>query len=314
MKLSIVTTLYSSENHVCEFYERATEAAINLIGEDFEIIFVNDGSEDRSLEIAIGLMQQDKKIKILDLSRNFGHHKAMMTGLQYASGDYIFLIDCDLEEDVSWLSKFNKIMIKEDADVVFGVQNSRKGNFFEKITGFIYYRVLTAFTIINQPPNITTARLMTKRYVEALVSHQEREINIGGLWFVTGFKQVSAEVIKLSTSPSTYTFRKKLSESVNAITSFSSKPLAYIFYIGLGVTLTAIIFISYLLFIYFFYAPPDGYTSIVASIWLLSGIIISMQGILGIYISKIFSEVKQRPFTIIKETINFDSLKKNKLK
>lgn len=86
MKLSIVTTLYSSENHVHEFYERATEAAINLIGEDFEIIFVNDGSEDRSLEIAIGLMQQDKKIKILDLSRNFGHHKAMMTGIEFAKG------------------------------------------------------------------------------------------------------------------------------------------------------------------------------------------------------------------------------------
>lgn len=314
MKLSIVTTMFMSASYVEKFYNEVKKHAAPVYEDDYEIIFVNDGSPDASFANASKIALSDSAVKIVDLSRNFGHHKAMMTGLQYASGDYIFLIDCDLEEDVSWLSKFNKIMIKEDADVVFGVQNSRKGNFFEKITGFIYYRVLTAFTIINQPPNITTARLMTKRYVEALVSHQEREINIGGLWFVTGFKQVSAEVIKLSTSPSTYTFRKKLSESVNAITSFSSKPLAYIFYIGLGVTLTAIIFISYLLFIYFFYAPPDGYTSIVASIWLLSGIIISMQGILGIYISKIFSEVKQRPFTIIKETINFDSLKKNKLK
>ena len=310
MKLSIITTLFSSSPYLEAFFKSASFVARDFAEEDYEIIFVNDESPDNSLMVAIELAKEDSRIKIIDLSRNFGHHKTMMTGLAHASGDHIFLIDCDLEEDVGWLSKFKKIMIDEDADVVFGVQRNRKGNFFEKITGFIYYKILSAFTIISQPPNITTARLMTKRYVDALMLHQERELNIGGLWSITGFKQVSTEVRKLSTSQSTYTFRKKLSELVNAITSFSSKPLLYIFYIGVGVTITAIIFIAYLLFIYFFNTPPDGYTSIVASIWLLSGIIISMQGILGIYISKIFSEVKQRPLTIIKETINFESIKK----
>ncbi|MDA8655301.1 glycosyltransferase family 2 protein [Gammaproteobacteria bacterium] len=310
MKLSIITTLFNSSTYLETFFESASFAANDFAGEDYEIIFVNDGSPDNSLIVATELAKRDSRITIIDLSRNFGHHKAMMTGLAHASGDHIFLIDSDLEEDVGWLSKFKKIMIDEDADVVFGIQSNRKGDFFEKITGFIYYKILSTFTIISQPPNITTARLMTKRYVDALILHQERELNIGGLWSITGFKQVSTEVRKLSTSQSTYTFRMKLSELVNAITSFSSKPLLYIFYIGVGVTITAIIFISYLLFVYFFNTPPDGYTSIVASIWLLSGIIISMQGILGIYISKIFSEVKQRPFTIIKETINFKVSKK----
>ena len=157
MKLSIITTLFSSSPYLEAFFKSASFVARDFAEEDYEIIFVNDESPDNSLMVAIELAKEDSRIKIIDLSRNFGHHKAMMTGLAHASGDHIFLIDCDLEEDVGWLSKFNQIMMKEDADVVFGVQNSRQENFFEKLSDFIYYRILTEFTIINQPPNITTA-------------------------------------------------------------------------------------------------------------------------------------------------------------
>ena len=147
MKLSIVSTLYGSAAYINEFYERSLLVARELVGEDFEIIFVNDGSPDNSLEIGLSLMEQDEKIKIIDLSRNFGHHKAMMLGLEHAQGKKIFLIDIDLEEQPEWLVSFNSLMLSEDADVVYGVQASRKGNFFERMSGYFFYRLFLSVVL-----------------------------------------------------------------------------------------------------------------------------------------------------------------------
>lgn len=301
MKLSIVTTLYGSAAYINEFYERSLLVARELVGEDFEIIFVNDGSPDNSLEIGLSLMEQDEKIKIIDLSRNFGHHKAMMLGLEHAQGKKIFLIDIDLEEQPEWLVSFNSLMLSEDADVVYGVQASRKGNFFERMSGYFFYRLFRFFTKLDQANNLTTARLMSSRYVQALISHREREINIGGLWVITGFKQCHHEVTKLSTSPSVYTNRHKLDHLMNSITSFSSLPLRFSFYAGVAVSFSAFLFIGYQFYLYIFKTPPEGYVSVIASIWLFSGLIILLNSIQGIYISKIFMEVKQRPQTIIRK-------------
>jgi putative glycosyltransferase len=301
MKLSIVTTLYGSAAHINEFYERSLLVARELAGEEFEIIFVNDGSPDNSLEIGLSLMEQDEKIKIIDLSRNFGHHKAMMLGLEHAQGKLIFLIDIDLEEQPEWLISFNSLMLSENADVVYGVQASRKGNFFERISGYFFYRLFRFFTKLDQANNLTTARLMSRRYVQALISHREREINIGGLWVITGFKQCHHEVTKLSTSPSVYTNRHKLDHLMNSITSFSSLPLRFSFYVGFAISFSAFLFIGYQFYLYIFKTPPEGYVSVIASIWLFSGLIILLNSIQGIYISKIFMEVKQRPQTIIRK-------------
>ena len=307
MKLSVVTTLFSSANHINEFHERVSKVLMDFIGDDFEIIFVNDGSEDNSLEIVMGLMEQDKKIKILDLSRNFGHHKAMMTGLEYAKGEKVFLIDVDLEEQPEWLRSFDEQLEREGLDVVYGVQANRKGNFFYNFSGYLFYRLFRFFTKLDQPNNITTARVMTARYVKALVSHQEREINIGGLWMITGFKQGYQAVTKLSSSPSAYDNRYKFSHFINSITSFSSLPLRLSFYSGLGISFSAFMFICYQTYLYFFYAPPEGYISVIASIWFFSGLIILFNSVQGIYISKIFTEVKQRPYTIIKDIYHRNS-------
>ena len=305
MKLSIVTTLYNSEKYVWEFYERASNAAKNLVGDDFEIIFVNDGSPDSSLDKAIHLTQEHDNIKIIDLSRNFGHHKAMMTGLDHSSGDHVFLIDSDLEEKPEWLGSFYKKMTKDNSDTVYGIQEHRKGGFFEKVTGAVFYKIFRLLTGIALPSNIVTARLMTRRYVEALISHKEREICIGGLWFITGFNQSTLIVHKSSSSETTYNFARKISHLVNAITSFSSLPLVYIFYTGLLLSFSAFIFIIKLLIQFFFMAkPPDGYASLIASIWFFSGLVILFQGIQGIYLSKMFIEVKRRPYTIIKNIYN----------
>ena len=303
MKLSIVATLYQSEPYVCEFLQRCTAVAHQYSGNDYEIVLVNDGSSDSSLDLAVQWTETDSHIVVLDLSRNFGHHKAMMAGLAATSGDQVFLIDSDLEEEPEWLLQFSQQMMEDDCDVVYGVQAKRKGVLLEKFTGWMFYRIFRMLTGMPQPDNIVTARLMTRRYVQALVSHQEREVNIGGLWISTGFRQSKQIVCKLSTSPTTYTLTKKFSHLVNAVTSFSSLPLVFIFYAGLATSVTAALFIAYLTIRYFFISmPPNGYTSIVASVWLFSGLIILFIGILGIYVAKIFSEVKQRPYVIVRHT------------
>ncbi|WP_454841332.1 glycosyltransferase [Pseudomonas hormoni] len=301
MKLSIVATLYKSARYIEEFCYRAGVAATKLVGDDYEIILVNDGSPDESLSVAKNIANSDLHVCVVDLSKNFGHHKAMMTGLQQATGERVFLIDSDLEEEPEWLNLFDECMAVHQCDVVYGVQGARKGGWVERMSGPLFYRAFRLLTGISQPDNIVTARLMTNQYVTELIRHEERELNIGGLWLITGFNQRALSIVKKATSPTTYSLRGKLSHFVNAVTSFSSLPLVFTFYVGGIVSITALLFIAYLVIRYFLgAAPPMGYTSIVASIWLFSGLIIFFIGVQGIYISKIFTEVKRRPYTIIR--------------
>lgn len=301
MKLSIVTTLYRSRAFFDEFYQRATIAARALADTDYEIVVVNDGSPDDSLNIAVDIARTDAHVVVVDLSRNFGHHKAMMTGLAHTAGDLVYLIDSDLEESPEWLQAFDALLAQRQCDVVYGVQERRKGSWFERLTGQWFWTLFNTLTDMSLPANIVTARLMTRRYVDALLQHREREVFMAGLWHITGFTQAAATVRKLSNATSTYTFKKKLSLLVNSITAFSNKPLIGIFYLGLGISLLAAIYVGWLLVFWLFLnRPPTGWTSVMASIWLLGGLIMSSIGVIGIYLSKIFSEVKQRPYTIVR--------------
>jgi putative glycosyltransferase len=300
MKLSIVATLYHSAPHLREFHRRASAVA-GFAGDDYEIVLVNDGSPDDSLALAVSIANSDKHVVVVDLSRNFGHHKAMMTGLKYASGDLVFLIDSDLEEEPEWLVPFSDQLTQENCDVVYGVQAQRKGNFFERWSGQIFYRLFRFLSGLNLPDNITVARLMTRRYVDALVSHGEYEIFMAGLWIITGFDQRPHTVKKHSTSKTTYSLRRKISQLVDSIVSFSNTPLVGIFTIGciifaLSGVYTALLVANWL----FLSRPPTGYTSLIASVWLLGGMIIAFIGIVGIYLSKIYSETKRRPYTIVR--------------
>lgn len=302
MKLSIVATLYQSAYHISEFYQRASAAAKQLVGEDYEIVLVNDGSPDDSLDLAVQLTESDSHIVVIDLSRNFGHHKAMMTGLAHAKGGRILLIDSDLEEEPECLIAFAEQMQSQRCDVVYGVQEQRRGGWFERWSGQWFYRFFKALTGLALPENIVTARLMTRRYVDALLRHEEREVFIAGLWHITGFDQLPQIVKKHSTSETTYTFRKKMSLLVNSVTSFSNAPLVGIFYIGVSISLVAVVYIGYLAIQWMFLAKLlSGWTSVMASIWLLGGMVISFIGVVGIYLSKIFSETKQRPYTIVRQ-------------
>jgi putative glycosyltransferase len=308
MKLSIVATLFQSAPYITDFYQRMSTTAMQLVDQDYEIILVNDGSPDNSLDIAVQLTESDEHVVVVDLSRNFGHHKAMMTGLAYTKGQNVFLIDSDLEEEPEWLLNFEKQMVAEESDVVYGTQSERKGGFLEQVSGSIFYNIFRLLTGIDQPDNIVTARLMSRRYVDALLLHQESELNIGGLWMATGFKQCHQIVKKHAISSTTYTLPKKLDHFVKAVTSFSSIPLVFTFYTGLFISFSALAYILILTIRYFFIeSPVDGYTSLIVSIWFFSGLIVFFIGVQGIYISKIFTEVKKRPYTIVRHVYNDNS-------
>jgi len=301
VKLSIVATLYQSAAHLPEFHRRATAAAQQVVGNDYEIVLVNDGSPDSSLADAVALTEHDQHLVVVDLSRNFGHHKAMMTGLAYARGDRVFLVDSDLEEEPELLITFADQMAIEGCDVVYGVQQTRRGHWIERFLGRSYYWLFKVSAGIDLPRNVITARLMVRRYVDALLLHQEREVVISGLWHLTGFDQRPQLVTKHSSSETTYTARHKASLLINTLTSFSSAPLRGIFTAGVIISTVSATYILYLGVNWFLSAPASGWTSVMASIWLLGGLIIMFIGVIGIYLSKIFSEVKQRPYTIVRE-------------
>jgi putative glycosyltransferase len=193
-------------------------------------------------------------------------------------------------------------MHEQNADMVFGVQRARKGSLYERLAGTLFYQLFRALTGIVQPDNIVTARVMSRRFVNALLLHHEREINIGALWIITGFTQVKAIVKKHASSPTTYTFGRKLDHLINAVTSFSSLPLIFTFYAGLVISLSAVMYITYSVILRIVEPNvPVGFTALIASIWFFSGLIVFFLGVQGIYIAKIFTEVKQRPHTIIRE-------------
>jgi len=301
-RLSVVTTLYRSAPYINEFCDRVSDAAEALFEGDYEIVLVNDGSPDESLEVARAALSRHCRLRIVDLSRNFGQHKAIMTGLAHARGDLVFLLDSDLEEDPAWLKAFAVRLSQTGADVVYGVQSRRRGGLVERWAGAVFYRLFNFLAGEKLPSGIVTARLMTRRYVEALLQHEERESFIAGLWAITGFEQVQSEVKKLSTSPTSYDFSRKFSIVMNSVAAFSSVPLRLIFYTGLVLSLVAGAGLLVIVAQYFFYQQPMiGWTSVIASIWFLGGLNILFVGVVGLYISKIYTEVKKRPYTIVRD-------------
>jgi putative glycosyltransferase len=301
--ISIVTTMYYSSPYLNEFYLRLKNT-VEKITNDYEIIFVNDGSLDKSLDSALELQNSDNKIKIIDLSKNFGHHRAIMIGLEHTVGDYVFLIDCDLEERPEYLLQFwEEINRSKDIDVVYGAQNIRKGRYFERLTGDIFYKIFNLLSETKINRNLCTIRLMTKRYVQALLLHPEYDLFLAGLFEITGFNQKSIVIEKHSKGKTTYTLNKKVKLFVDAVTSFSAFPLRLIFYIGFIICLITSMNVIHILYNKIVYgaAIEPGWTSLILSIWFLCGIIIMFMGVIGIYLSKIYIEVKRRPLGIIKK-------------
>jgi putative glycosyltransferase len=307
VRLSIVATLYRSAPYLDEFYERAVVAA-GALTPDYELVLVNDGSPDDSLDRARALVERDARVRVVDLSRNFGHHRAMMTGLAHSRGELVFLIDSDLEEDPELLGQFHQALASHDVDVVYGVQERRKGAAGERVAGRLFYAAFNLLANIELPRDVLVARLMTRRYVDSLLAHQERELLIAGLWQITGYAQLPVTVVKHATSETTYTFRQKLRLLTRGITAFSNRPLLFIAALGAGILALSAVWIAYLLAVLLLAGePPAGFTSILVSLWFLGGMIIFSIGVVAIYISVIFTETKGRPYTIVREIYEQDA-------
>jgi putative glycosyltransferase len=300
MKLSVVSTLYRSAATIEEFCQRALAAA-GAVSDDVELVLVNDGSPDDSLARALALQASDPRIAVVDLARNFGHHKAIMTGLAHASGELVFLIDSDLDEEPELLGRFLARLMAENCDVVYGVQERRRGGWFERATGSLYFTLLDSLSDEQIPRNLMTVRLMTREYVRALVRHRDREFVISHLWAQSGFRQVALPSRKLSRSPTTYTMRLRLEIAIKHVTTTSTKLLYFILYLGLLVSsISAAIIVYYIARYMFFGIAADGFTSIIVSIWFFGGLTTLILGVLGIYVANILSESKRRPYTVVR--------------
>ena len=302
MKISVVTTMYYSRSYLHEFYNR-TLATIKELSVPYEFIFVDDGSPDDSLKVAKQIQQLDENVVVVELSRNFGHQRAIMTGLQEATGDFVFLIDCDLEEDPEFLNLFwDKLKKSNDIDVFYGVQIKRKGKWFERFSGKVFYKIISMLSDVEYPADTLTARLMSRRYVEAVKKFKERELDLWGIFVLTGFNQVGISVSKRFKGSSTFTFVKKIKRAVEIITSFSHRPLYITFILSVISFLVAIANVVAIMFKRFYLkVDVEGWASILASVWLIGGFIFLVLGIFGVYLSKMFLEIKSRPLTIVKE-------------
>jgi putative glycosyltransferase len=301
MDLSIVSSLYHSAPYLREFHRRASAAAQRL-GLDYEIVLVNDGSPDQSLAIALELQREDPRLIVIDLSRNFGHYKALMTGLMHTRGDRVFMLDSDLEEDPEFLLSLSEVMDGTGADLVYGVQERRKGDFAERVSGVLFYRLFSWLCAEEIAPNQLCARLMTRRYVDSLVMHRDREMFMAGLCAVTGYHQVSVPLRKGHKGVTSYTLRRKISLAVHSITSFSNRPLEAIFYLGTIILALSLAAAGYLILRRIFWAEMlPGWVSIMVAVSFMGGLNLFCVGIVGIYLAKIFSETKDRPYTVIRQ-------------
>ncbi len=306
IRISIVTSLYKSQDYIEDFAQRII-AVTQKIGADYEIIFVNDCCPQNSLKVALGVAKKYRNIKVIDLAINANHHKALMTGFKFASGDYVFNLDVDLEEDPELLIEFwQKINSTPDLDLVYGISRKREGSFVRSFCGNIFYKIF-GFLTDNKVSNQAMIRLMSARFVKSLVEFEEQDLFLPGVMALNGFKSDVIFFDKKYKGRTTYSFMKRVKLSVNAITAFSSKPLVLISYIGAIVSVISFSIGAYIIVKKLLLGSIiSGWSSLMVSIWMVGGIIILCLGVIAIYLSKIFIEIKKRPYSVIKKKYGFE--------
>jgi putative glycosyltransferase len=300
--ISCVSTLYRSEPFVEEFVRRAA-TALASITPNFEIVLVDDGSPDNSRSLAVTLMKDYPKLRIVELSRNFGHHAAILAGLEASRGRLVFFVDSDLEESPELVIDFFKSINEYDQDVIYGFYSREADPWLRRITSTTFWLIISKITDINIPRNIANVRLMSRQYVDAVLSLPDQNIFIGGIFAWPGFRQKGLNITRNSRNESTsYTWIRRLQLAGKAAIAFSDKPLLFVFATGMSITT-----LSFLVGIYFFFkwmfnpgAVLLGFTSLIISIWFIGGILIGCIGILGFYIAHIYNQTRARPRYLIR--------------
>lgn len=300
MYLSIVTTTYNSEQTIDKFFNKVQSTLSELKILKSEIIIVDDGSNDKTIQKLKTIKENNQNLTVISLSKNYGHHKALMTGLKEAAGDFIFLIDSDLEENPFLLKDFFEEL--KQYDFVYGIQKKRSAGFLTNLLGKTFYNFFNLISYQKIPNNLTTMTLMRKKVVNELTKFHENEIFFHGLLHTIGFSKKEILIDKVFKGSSEYTLTKKIELFFDAITAFSSIPLKLFFYFGFIITLFSSFYAFYILFAYFtMKITVPGFTTLLILILFFGGVITLGIGILGIYIHRIFLEVKKRPIVTIKD-------------
>lgn len=305
INLSIIIPIYNEELNIPNLYGRL-KPVIEKIGVSYELVFVNDGSKDRSIELIKDLALMDNTIRYIDFSRNFGHQIAVTAGLDLCVGEYAAIIDADLQDPPELIEVlYNKS--KEGFEVVYAKRRSRKDkNIFKKIAYKIFYRLLAKISQVDIPLDTGDFRVINRKVIEVLKQMPEQHKFLRGQIAWLGFNQTFVEYdrdVRAAGEPG-YTYKKLFKLAFDGITSFSNAPLRFASIMGIVVFFLSFILICYSLISYFFFKGniPQGWTSTIISILFIGGIQLLSIGIIGEYISRLQTDIRNRPLYIIKDS------------
>lgn len=301
-ELTIVAPVFNEEANIKFLYDRLTET---LKGVSHEIIFINDGSSDQSIVQVKQLAKASSHIKYISFSRNFGHQIAVFAGLQKSQGEYVVIIDADLQDPPELIHEM-LVKVKQGFEVVYAKRLNRKGeSFFKKITANIFYRMMRAMTSINIPLDTGDFRIMTQRVCKIVSSMPEKNKFLRGQISWIGFKQTFVEYERDPRlyGETGYTFKKMLNFAIDGITAFSQFPIRLVTYIGLSMGAFSLVGLFYALYSKFIIGETvKGWTSIFILFTLIGGTQLFCLGIIGEYISRIMNNVLHRPDYLVDET------------
>ncbi|WP_163150405.1 glycosyltransferase family 2 protein [Anoxybacillus sp. MB8] len=304
VKYSVVIPVYNEALVIRETYKRLKRVMEQTDGV-YELLFVNDGSKDETLDMLKELAVRDDTVKYLDFSRNFGHQIAITAGMDYASGEAIVIIDADLQDPpeliLEMIGKW-----KEGYDVVYAKRTKRKGEtFFKKATAYAFYRLLQAATEFDIPLDTGDFRLIDRKVRDELVEMRERSRFVRGLVSWVGFKQTAIEYERDErfAGETKYPLKKMIRFSLDGITSFSYKPLKLASLLGFLFSFVSVVWMIAVLYLKLFtHSTVTGWSSLVMTVLFFNGVVLIMLGVIGEYIGRIYDEVKHRPLYILKES------------
>jgi len=305
--ISVVLPVFNEVRILPTLYTRLS-GVLQTLGEPYEVLFVNDGSRDESLSYLKNLSAADAAIKIISLSRNFGHQTAITCGLDHAGGDAVVLMDADLQDPPELIPQLIEKW-RDGYDVVYAVREKRQGEgLFKRSTAALFYRVLRQLTQVDIPVDTGDFRLLSRRAVNAFQATRERSRFIRGLVSWIGYRQIGVPYVReeRSVGETKYPFRKMVKFAIDGITAFSLAPLQVAMYLGLGVSFLSFLYIAYAICLKLFTDQTvPGWTSLMVAVLFLGGVQLIALGIMGEYIGRVYEEVKQRPLYLIDERIGF---------
>lgn len=305
VRYSVIIPMYNEEAVITETYRRLKQV-MNGMGESYELIFVNDGSKDRSAALIRQFSKSDDTVMLLDLSRNFGHQLAITAGMDYASGDAVIVIDADLQDPPELIADM-AAKWKQGFEVVYAKRTKRNGEtLFKKWSASLFYRVLRASTEISIPVDTGDFRLMDRRVVEELKRLPENNRFVRGLVSWVGFRQTAIEYERDErlAGETKYPLKRMIKLCLDGITSFSYKPLKLAGYLGALLSFAGFLFLIYAIGVKLFTdTVAKGWTSMISLQLIFNGVILIMLGIIGEYVGRIYDETKARPLYIVRECV-----------